>query len=296
MLAFLSPFTHFFKSRKEIARWDYSHSSHLRIWACREGYRLDVESQIHKIWDGWNNYANRLHEVWGSAILAARTGNILFPLNHVLFIWQEHMSPASPQIFLIYSYETETKTILSTTGNTASWNTGVKQQCWKYHRSWQYRANTWKSFLNSILPKIASVLTLFNHKYHHRSITVGEAEHSGWLLHWGRKLKFNFYCKNPSVAWPWAKPFLSLFTIAFCSSLLCQSDEFASFHKGIISIKFLDISERRGILVLVLITPTESAGAWQQQKLRTCSQKRFVWMQRSVDCKTGDHNLIIFSN
>lgn len=46
-----------------------------------------------------------------------------FPLNHVLFIWQEHMPPASPQIFLIYSYKTETKTILSTTGNTASWNT-----------------------------------------------------------------------------------------------------------------------------------------------------------------------------
>lgn len=46
-----------------------------------------------------------------------------FPLNYVLFIWQEHMPTASPQIFLIYYYETETKTILSITkGNPASRN------------------------------------------------------------------------------------------------------------------------------------------------------------------------------
>lgn len=35
-----------------------------------------------------------------------------FPLNYVLCIWQEHMPTASPQIFLIYYYKTETKMIL----------------------------------------------------------------------------------------------------------------------------------------------------------------------------------------
>lgn len=35
-----------------------------------------------------------------------------FPLNYVLFIWQEHMPTASPQTFLIYYYGMETKTIL----------------------------------------------------------------------------------------------------------------------------------------------------------------------------------------
>lgn len=44
-----------------------------------------------------------------------------FPLNYVLFIWQQHMATASPQIPLIYYCETETKTLeLSTPGNPVS--------------------------------------------------------------------------------------------------------------------------------------------------------------------------------
>lgn len=47
-----------------------------------------------------------------------------FPLNYVLFIWQQHMATASPQIPLIYYCKTETKTLeLSTPGNPASCST-----------------------------------------------------------------------------------------------------------------------------------------------------------------------------
>lgn len=204
-----------------------------------------------------------------------------FPLNYVLFIWQQHMSTASPQIPLIYYCETETKTLeLSTPGNPASCflqHPPVKQQHWKYPRSWEHGAHTDQSL--AILPKRTGVSILII-----KNVTVGQVTYSG---HWAeseaqfllQKSKLLLYFHN--------------YIFSILSALVSRISCFNSFHKSLlISAGSPDITEGRGIPGLAQITAPGSAGASQQQELHTQSHRRFVWMQQ-VTLKCGAHNLII---
>lgn len=130
-------------------------------------------------------------------------------------------------------------------------------------------------------PKFSlSITTKLKPKQFYVSTTCNTASWTPWNQAVTLKisLKLNSYCKTP-VMWDPGKSFICFhYHILFIfPTLVWKIYCLNSFHKSLLILaESLDITEGRGILVLILITPTESAGAVQQQELCTRSQKLFV--------------------
>lgn len=228
---------------------------------------------------GWTNYADRLQGVWGAAILSARTANRLFSSKlcsfHLATTYVHCLSPNSS--YLLLRNWNQNTWVINPRQSCFLQHPPVKQQHWKYPRSWEHGAHTDQSL--AILPKRTGVSILII-----KNVTVGQVTYSG---HWA-ELEAQFLLQKSKLLLCFHNYIFSILS-ALVSRISC----FNSFHKSLlISAGSPDITEGRGIPGLAQITAPGSAGASQQQELHTQSHRRFVWMQQ-VTLKCGAHNLII---